>query len=55
MTVKSFAILFALILLAQCSVINKFTQFKSYAQQFNKKYQTKFHELYRFAMYLQNL
>ena len=49
------AILALLLVAANSSLTQKYQQFRSYAREYNKKYETKTLEFYRFAVYLKNL
>ena len=40
---------------SEASLTQKYQQFRSYAREYNKKYETKTLEFYRFAVYLKNL
>ena len=55
MNKKSIGLLLLLVIACQSTLFDKFAKFKSYAKEYNKKYESKVHELYRFYLYLQNL
>ena len=44
-----------LISLTTTNLIDRYQQFKKYAQEYNKRYESKAIEFYRFAIYLKNL
>ena len=48
-------ILVILLTLSQASLHEKYNDFRAYAQEYGKKYETKAVEFYRFAIYLKNL
>ena len=55
MNKKSIALLLLLVIACQATLFDKFAKFKSYTKEYNKRYETKVHEFYRFYLYLENL
>lgn len=54
-TVALLLCLFLCLSLGAGSLSEKYQQFRAYAAEFNKRYQSKAVEYYRFAIYLKNL
>lgn len=55
MKVRNFVLILVLVIAVQSDLIGKYNKFKAYTKEFNKRYESKLHELYRFSLYLQNL
>jgi hypothetical protein len=52
---KGLLALLVLLAVSQAFVIGRLEQFRSYAEQYGKRYESKAVELYRFGIYLKNL